>query len=60
MRIGYGLSLAALSLLCCSNAFAAFDNDEKPWTYDLGSFRAVIPEVEPNNTCATAQPVGRG
>lgn len=50
MRLVHVIALAGV-LAVCGAAQAAFNDDEKPWSYDAFDARSIFPEAEPNNTC---------
>lgn len=63
MRLAHALVLFFVLALCTSPAFAFKDDtklDEPEWHFDLSGMRAIIAEVEPNDGCATAQPMACG
>lgn len=63
MRFVTVLCVTALTLgICSAVAFADKDpkSQEPEWQWDLSGARAVYPEVEPNNSCAEAQPMACG
>jgi hypothetical protein len=61
MRIASVLMLLVTLCLCTGVAFADPANDTREqWDHTWTPLRATLPEVEPNNDCATAQPVSLG
>lgn len=52
MRIATAFALVLLLVASVGSVFAdKIEPNEKPWEYPWGQPRAIIPEVEPNDTC---------
>jgi len=52
MRIATAFALVALLCLSIGSAYAdKFEPNEKPWEYNYGPPRAIVPEAEPNDDC---------